>query len=240
MGKKEGKNSTKIKSKSNSKKVKKNSKKKETVLVLGAHSDDFVIGAGGTIANYVNEGKRVISIVFSYGEMSHPWLKEEAVQDMRTEEAFEASKVLKCRTIFFSLKEGKFIEEYKEKNVYDKIMKIIEKEEPTKIFTHSIEDPHPDHKAVNQITMEIYDALPKKLKPEVYVYSVWNPVSFKTKWPALYVNVTKTFGLKLEALKTFKSQKIHVAYPLFLLLFRSVKDGLKRGKLFGEMFYRIK
>ncbi len=99
MVKKEGKKSD-VKPSINNVKTKR--KKKETVLVLGAHSDDFVIGAGGTIANYVNEGKRVISISFSYGEMSHPWLKEEAVQDMRTEEAFEASKVLKCQTIFFS------------------------------------------------------------------------------------------------------------------------------------------
>ncbi|MBT3297826.1 hypothetical protein HN385_02790 [archaeon] len=239
MGKNEGKNNTKVKSKADSKKVK-NTKKKETILVLGAHSDDFVIGAGGTIAKYVNEGKKVISFSFSYGEMSHPWLKEEAVQDMRTEEAFEASKVLKCRNIFFSLKEGKFLDEYKEKNITEKIIKIIEKEQPTKIFTHSIEDPHPDHKAVNQMTMEIYDELPKKLKPEIYVYSVWNPVSFKTKWPSLYINVTKTFGLKLEALKTFKSQKIHVAYPFFLLLFRGIKEGFKIRTLFGEMFYRIK
>jgi len=77
-------------------------------------------------------------------------------------------------------------------------------------------------------------------KPELYVYSVWNPVSFKTQFPSLYVDVTKTFFTKLKALKTFKSQKIHVAYPFFLLMYRAFKDGIKIRKRFGEHFFRIK
>ena len=117
---------------------------------------------------------------------------------------------------------------------------MFEKEKPTKVFTHSLEDPHPDHKTVHRITLELYNKLTTKIKPEIYVYSVWNPVSFNTKWPALYVNITKTFGKKLEALKTFESQKIHVAYPFLLLLFRAFKEGLKIRTLFGEKFYRIK
>jgi len=69
--------------------------KKETILILGAHSDDFVIGAGGTMAKYTQEGKKIISVVFSYGEKSHPWLKEDVVQKMRSEEAAKASKLLR-------------------------------------------------------------------------------------------------------------------------------------------------
>jgi len=34
-------------------------KRKETVFIFGSHSDDFVIGTGGTIAKYHKEGKKV-------------------------------------------------------------------------------------------------------------------------------------------------------------------------------------
>ena len=214
--------------------------KKETILVFGAHTDDFVIGAGGTIANYVQEGKKVISLVFSYGELSHPWMKGKVVQDFRSQEALEAGKILNCKTIFFGLRENHFPEDYQEKNIEKEILKIIEREKPSKIFTHSIEDPHPDHKAVNNITIELFEEITFKPKPELYVYSIWNPVSFKTRWPAFYVNVTKNFSLKMKALKSFKSQKIHVAYPLFLLIFREIKNGLKISTFFAEMFYRVK
>jgi len=218
----------------------KKSVKAETVMVFGAHSDDFVIGAGGTVAKYVQDKITVISIVFSYGEKSHPWLKEKIVQQIRSQETYEASNFLKCKTIFFNLKEGKFIEEYHSKNIEPELIKIMEKYHPSKLFTHSAEDPHPDHKAINQITLDLWEKLDFQPKPELYVYSVWNPVSFKTSWPAFYVNITKTFGLKLKALKVFRSQRVHVAYPVFLLLFRAIKDGFKIRTLFAEKFYRIK
>ncbi|MBU0459343.1 MAG: PIG-L family deacetylase [Nanoarchaeota archaeon] len=215
-------------------------KKRETILVFGAHSDDFVIGAGGTIAKYAQEGKQILSIVFSYGEGSHPWLKEKVVQKMRAHEALEASKLLGCQTYIFDLKEFDFLNQYKEKNIEKKILPLIKTLQPQKIFTHSIQDPHPDHKAVYKLTLDIYDKIKGKRKPELYTYSIWNPVSLKTSFPALFVNITKTFSLKMKALKTFRSQKIHIAYPVFLLIFRAIKEGFKIRTMFGEKFFRIK
>lgn len=218
--------------------IQKSNKKKETIIVFSAHSDDFVIGAGGTIAKYTEEGGKVIAIIFSYGEGSHPWLKESIVQKMRSKEAFKASDVLKCKTFFFDLKEFKFMNEYKEKKIEQKLLGLFKTLKPSKIFTHSNEDPHPDHQAVYKITMELYEKI--KQKPEVYTYSIWNPVSFKTKYPSLYIDVSKTFSQKLKALKTFKSQKIHISYPVVLLFFRAIKEGFKIRKKFGERFFRIK
>jgi LmbE family N-acetylglucosaminyl deacetylase len=209
---------------------------KDTIVVFSAHSDDFVIGAGGTIAKYTEEGKKVTAIIFTYGEKSHAWLKEKIVQKMRIEETFEAGKVINCKAHFFNLKEGKFMEGYKK--IESKLLTLIEKEKPSKLFTHSGEDPHPDHKSVHKITLDIYDKLKKK--PEVYTYSVWNPVSFKTEYPSMYIDISKTFSKKLEALKTFKSQKIHVAYPFVLLVYRAIKSGIKIRKRWGEHFFRIK
>jgi len=214
--------------------------KKETIIVFGAHSDDFVIGAGGTIAKSVQEGKKVISIVFSYGENSHPWLKEQIVQKIRSKEAFDASEVLGCETFFYGLKEMKFKEGYEKKDLETVFLKMINEEKPTKIFTHSNEDPHPDHQDVHQFTLQLFEKINFMPKPELYIYSVWNPVSFRTKYPALYVDISKTFFTKLKALKTFRSQRVHVAYPFFLLMFRAVKSGFKIRKRFGEKFFRIK
>lgn len=214
-------------------------RKKESVLVFGSHSDDFVIGAGGTIATYAKK-KKVFSVVFSYGEKSHPWLKEKVVQKIRAKEALEASKFLGCKTYIYDLKEMDFLEDYNRKQLEPKLLTLLNRIRPIKVFTHSLEDPHPDHKAVHAITLRLLEQVNFQPKPELYVYSVWNPVSFKTNWPAFYVNITKTFGLKLKALKQFRSQRVHVAYPFFLLLFRAVKDGFKLRTLFAEKFYRIK
>ena len=213
-------------------------RKKDKILVFSAHSDDFVIGAGGTIANYAGKGNKVQAIIFSYGESSHPWLKTKIVQNMRSRETFEACKLLRCKAKFFYLKEGKFMEDYLNKGLKTEFIRLIEKYRPTKIFTHSNEDPHPDHKAVYEITLQMYEEL--STKPELYIYSIWNPVSFKTNYPSLYVDISKTLSLKMKALWKFKSQKVHIIYPVILLIYKAVKDGIKMRKRFGEHFFRIK
>jgi len=215
-------------------------KKKETIVIFEAHSDDFVMGAGGTIAKYAKQGKKIISIVFSYGERSHPWLKEKVVQDMRAQEAHSASKLLGCKTIFLGLKEGKFLEKYEDdKKIEKKLINVLEKNKPSKIFTHSNEDPHPDHKAINKITLKLLEKT--KNKADVYIYSIWNPVSLKTKYPSLYEDISKTFSLKLKALKLFQSQRFNAIYPLMIFIFyRAIKNGLKIKKKFAEMFYKIR
>jgi|SRR3989344_2572731 len=212
--------------------------RKEKIIVFSAHSDDFVIGAGGTIAKYTLQKDKVLAVIFSYGELSHPWLKQKVVQKMRYKETTDASKALKCKTIFYDLREGKFMDDYKAKNLKENLIRLLEKEKPTKIFTHSHEDPHPDHRAVHEMTLEICNQLQEK--PEVYMYSIWNPVSFKTQYPSLYVDVSKTFSLKLKALWKFKSQKVHVSYPFILLMYKAIKDGIKMRRRFGEHFFRIK
>lgn len=221
------------------KKEAKAKKADKTVLVFGAHSDDFVIGAGGTAARYKKEGRKVISVIFSYGEKSHPWLKEKFIRDIRVKEAIEASKILGCKALFFDLEDTNLYQDYQEKNLEKKLIQLIKKEKPIKIFTHSSEDPHPDHKAVNKITLELWEQL--EVKPEVYVYSVWNPVSSGTKYPSLYEDISQTFSLKLKALKLFHSQRFNAIYPLILAVFyRAIRGGWKIKKRFGEKFYRIK
>jgi LmbE family N-acetylglucosaminyl deacetylase len=226
---------------SNKKSAKKTGRKnKENILVFSAHSDDFVLGAGATIAKYTKEGKNVHCIVFSYGEQSHPWIKEEEVQKMRSKEGHDAAKVLGCTVEFFDLLELKFISGAKDKKVVDKLVKIVKKLKPQKIFTHSKDDPHPDHKAVNKLTLEMFEKLKKYERPGLFVFSVWNPIDLRTAYPALKVKVKNTFSKKVKALDQFPSQYFHIIYPRFMIYFRGINEGLKMGTLFAEKFYKIK
>lgn len=213
-------------------------KQNENILIFSAHSDDFVLGAGGTILDYTKQGKNVTVIVFSYGEKALPWLKEQIAQKVRLQETLEASEMIGCNVVFFDLKEFHFLEDFKQKELEQKVLKIIAKEKPQKIFTHSHEDPHPDHKAAHTITLKIYEKIKSSVKPELYIYSVWNSVSFK-EYPSLYVDISKTFFMKIKALRVFRSQRIPIAYPVFLSLYRAVIDGLKIRKRFAEKFFRI-
>ncbi len=213
--------------------------KPKTVLICSAHSDDFVLGAGGTIRKYVTEGIKVHVMIFSYGEQSHPWLKVTEVKSMRAQETRDAAKVLGCSVEFFDLLEFKFMQGAKKQKVEQKIASHILRKKPCKVFTHSSEDPHPDHRAVNKLTLNVFSKLTEKEKPDLFEYSVWNPVEFKTSLPALKVDVSKTFRKKVEALDKFPSQKFHILYPRFMIYYRAIVEGLRMRKRFVEKFYRI-
>lgn len=213
----------------------------ETILALGAHNDDHLICAGGTFAKYAKEGKNVKSIIFSFGEKSHPHLKPEIIQEQRIEEAVEADKILGIKgTAFYGLCEGRFPEEFKEKNIKQKLRNILHKEKPVKIFTHSDDDIHPDHRAVSKLVLELVRE--SGLNCNVYSFDVWNVVKLKQRnLPKLVVDVTQTFGLKTKAFKAHKSQynlpavialrwKMHV---------QAIIHGWNNHCKYAEVFYKL-
>jgi len=213
----------------------------KNILVICAHPDDEAFGAGGTVAKYAGEGYRVDVVIFSYGEQSHPWLKKHFVVKTRIAESKEAGKVLKTRSLlFFGLREGHFQEDAIKESVYGRIAGIIRQKKPLKIFTHSIDDPHPDHKIVHEVVL---DSLKKsKHKCDVYTFDIWNPANIgKRKSPRLYVDISKTFGRKIEALKCFKSQTINAMVPLLWSVYtRAITNGIKNRTKFAEVFYKVK
>ena len=170
-------------------------KKKENVLIFCAHSDDQIFGPGGTIAKYSREGKEISVVIFSYGEMTHPWLKRKVSIEMRVGESREAAKVVGYEhNTFLGLSEGKFAEEINQKGLKKNIKRIILEKKPKKIFTHSIDDPHQDHKDVYYTIAAVLDEL--HYDCELYTFDVWNPINFRKRdSPQLYVDITDTFRL---------------------------------------------
>jgi len=211
------------------------------VLIFCAHADDEVVGAGATIAKYARENKNIIVVIFSYGESSNPLLKRKIAIETRVKESTEIGKSLGCKeTIFLGVSEGKISKKLEDKDFLNKLSILIKKYDPIKIFTHTSSDIfHPDHKAVNQVIIKIIDDLRKKYS--LFTFPIWNPLNFlKRENPKLFVDVTKTFEKKIDAMKSFESQKIFT-YPLLPLVFLRAKiHGLQNNCKYAEKFYKIR
>ncbi|MBU0536052.1 MAG: PIG-L family deacetylase [Nanoarchaeota archaeon] len=215
-------------------------KPKECILVLCAHSDDQVFGPGGTLAKYADEGKQIIIVVFSYGERSHPWLKRKVTVKMRVNESREAAKIIGIeKTIFLGLQEGRFTEDIYEKDIHDKVFRLINQYKPSKIFTHSSDDPMPDHTATNKFVLELCNEI--DFKGEVYSFDVWTPVKITERnLPKLYIDVSKTFHKKIKALRCFESQWMSLVSLLWSVYWRAIINGFKARARFAEVFHRIR
>ncbi len=214
--------------------------KPETVLAFCAHNDDQVFGAGGTLIKYAKEGKQVITIIFCYGESSHPWLKGEVTKEIRVKEAKEAQKIMgEKRLIHFGLKEKNLEKEIKEKNIKEKVKELLLHYKPLKIFTHSLDDPHPNHRAVYNLITTILSEI--NLRTDAYSFDIWNPITVrKRNRPKLVVDISSTFKDKLKAIYCHKSQKLSIISLLWNVYAKDFFNGLYIESRFAEVFYKIK
>lgn len=209
-----------------------------TILIIAAHPDDEVLGVAGTIQKFKKEGVKVISIISSYGELSHPWMKEHYTIEMRKKECMRVKKFLKVdETIFLGLSEGKFSLEFPDKA--NQIMDIIKKEKVSKIFTHSPSDPHPDHSACYNF---VYD-LVRDLDVELLCFDVWNPLIWKKRnYPKVYYDISNYMSKKNKAVNMYESQKgaLILMGMKPMMWVRAFVNGLHIGKKFAEGFLKIK
>lgn len=214
---------------------------KKNIVVFVAHSDDEVLGAGGAIAKYSQEGYKVHTIICSLGESSHPHLKPEVIQKIRRQEAERADRILGGAGVtFLGLKEGNFL------GLSDKqfsaLVNRFKRLKPERVFTHDASDSHPDHRAVNELTVKIR----RKVGFELYTFHVWTIINRRQgKTPMLCLDITDVFSKKIAALHQFRSQINPLSYAqfnnvLYLGVYvRAILAGLRLGKRYGEVFHKL-
>lgn len=216
---------------------------KETILVIVAHNDDHIIGAGATLAKYAREGKKIRTIIFSYGEASHPHLKPKVIMERRYKESIEADRILGgSGLVYLGLKEGRFMEQYRKRRLKEKLTYLTKQEKPSKIFTLGPDDVHPDHNSVYRIVTELIAS--KAISCDVYAFEVWSAIKMrKREAPKLVVDVSDTYETKVKALTAHKSQFEHIAPFMTMFRFttwlRALINGWASNCKYAEVFYKL-
>lgn len=119
------------------------------LMVMTVHPDDAELGAGGTIAKYVSEGKKVGIIDLTRGELG-----TRGTAETRAEEAAAAASILGVAVRDnLGLRDGFFANEEESQRV---IIQAIRKYKPEIVITNAIDDRHPDHGRASKL---VNDAL---------------------------------------------------------------------------------
>ncbi len=213
---------------------------KETVLAIAAHNDDHIIGAGGALTKYAKEGKRVRTVICSFGEGSHPHLRKEVIVERRVNESLKADKMMGGAGIaYLGVQEGQFEKDFKSRDIAGKLAWIIRKEKPSKIFTHGIDDFHPDHRAVYRLVMSLIDK--GDIKCPVYSFDIWSVVKLRNRnLPRLVVDISSAFNIKVKAFLIHESQTFAIWSLLWKLILKDWLSGKIHGYKYAEVFYRLK
>lgn len=114
------------------------------LLVMTVHPDDAELGAGGTIAKYVAEGKKVGIIDLTRGELG-----SRGTAETRAQEAAAASQILGVVVREnLGLRDGFFCNDEENQLV---IIRAIRKYQPEIVITNALDDRHPDHGRASQL-----------------------------------------------------------------------------------------
>jgi len=209
-----------------------------TVLVFAAHPDDEVLGCGGTLAKYAQKGRKIVIVISSHGAGSDPLKDPKIITERRLKESRRALSVLGVdEVLFLGLSDLNFVKQLSKIDTIKRIADILRQYKPDTIFTHTLDDPHPAHRAVTKLVKRLSEKM--KPKPQVYTFAISSPFRlFQRELPRLYIDISKTFKLKQRALSMFKSQRTPLVYYKTLILLRNWLAGFKSGFKYAEVFYK--
>jgi LmbE family N-acetylglucosaminyl deacetylase len=209
----------------------------KTAVIFEAHSDDSAVGIGATIVKLAKENHDIIKVIFSAGQRSHPHFREDVIIKRRIKETENIGRRFGIKqNIFLGLRDNSLKEEIINKDVHERVRRIIKKYKPLKIFSTSSSDPHPDHRAVNNLIMNVIRDL--EYKGEMYSYEVWNILNENN--PVVYIDISKLLKVKIAMMKSFKSQW-YFMYPLLIpVVFRAFLYGMRANCKYAEKLYKLR
>jgi LmbE family N-acetylglucosaminyl deacetylase len=205
------------------------------ILVLAAHPDDEVIGMGGTMYKMHKQGHKVHLCVVSDGASSENKDKTK-ISKIRLNDCVKSGKILGVSTFDFLNFPDMRLDSIPQVEINLKLEELIEKYNPTTVYTPPSRDFHKDHQ-------KVYDCALVATRPNASnvrkVYSYELPGAIKTPFfPNAYENIEKELAHKIKAFKCYKTEIEQFPHPRSFLAIenlaiqRGVESGLKRAEAF--------
>jgi len=220
----------------------------EKAMIIFAHPDDAEVQCAGTIALWIERGKKVTYVVLTKGDKGtqDPAMTGEVLVSLRREEQLRAAETLGVGKVLFLENGDGELEVTMEKRRM--LTRIIREYQPEVLVTH---DPwmryqlHPDHRACGTLALDamisardrLYfpDQIQQGLKP----CRVRRVLLFASEQPDYWVDIEKTLDKKMKALGQHQSQVSQWPKWEEWLRKRAENAGASQGIKFAEPFKRL-
>ncbi len=197
------------------------------ILVLAPHTDDGELGAGATIARFIEEGKNIYYVAFSTADQSLP---KGFPQGTLKKEVIAATNKLGIK------RENVFVYDYEvrklnyvRQEILETMIKLRREIKIDLVLMPSLKDVHQDHTTIAQEALRAfknYSILGYEL--------IWNNLSFDT---TCFVKLNKNHvDRKVEALQEYKSQEGRVYMSSSFIFSQATTRGVQIGCDYAEAF----
>ena len=208
------------------------------ILALVAHSDDEVLGCGGTLAKHAGKGDTVYLIVVSDGVSS----REKKAKDQRDQALFKSCETLGIQLLHqFDFKDNQ-LDRYPLLELVQAIEQQTQEIQFDTVYTHSNKDLNIDHRVVHDMALTRFRPLPHETVTKIYAFETlsathWNGPDMVFS-PRLFVDVEKNWDQKIQALEAYAMELR--AFPharsiqgiTALAEFRGCQAGIKKAEAF--------
>jgi len=180
------------------------------ILVIAAHADDEVLGAGGTIARHVAEGDVVHLILMADGVRSRANASEaDLARRLNASEC--AQTILGISTYHCLGLQDNRMDSVPLLDIVQMLEKVMEEIQPSVIYTHHFGDLNIDHRLTHTAVMTACRPRPKLFVREIYGFEVLSSTEWGTPHespflPTFFVDISKYLRTKIKALKSYMDE----------------------------------
>jgi len=210
------------------------------ILIIAPHGDDEVLGCGGIISRYVDEGHKVDLCIVTRPHT--PNWSEKYIKD-REKEIEKICKIFKINNIKILKFKAALLDEVNHLEMNFEIREVINASKPDEVFIPFYGDLHKDHRIVSESCLVALRPIEYKIK-RIFMYETlseteWGYQPFK---PNVYIDITKYIENKLKSMKYYSKELKPTPHPRSLEGIRSLarKRGSEVNIMYAEAFILIR
>jgi len=220
-------------------------------MVVTPHPDDAEYGVAGTVARWISDGREVVYVVCTNGDKgsSDANIKPEELVKIREEEQMAAARSLGVREVIFLRYPDQGLEDTPE--FRKELVRLIRLYKPETMVTANPYRRyvwHRDHRITGQVTLDAifpyardHLSYPDLMKEGLHPHMVREILLWASEDANYRSDITKTFHLKLAALRCHQSQVGHIPLQELEERLKQRHRVMAEGEdfLLAEAFHRV-
>jgi LmbE family N-acetylglucosaminyl deacetylase len=219
---------------------------KKRILVVAAHPDDELLGAGGTLRKQVEAGNDVFCFILGEGAASRDGVSSDAVEKLQGD-ARRAGDIIGFRDVQFVRFPDNAFDTVGLLRLTKEVERVIAAVKPQSIYTHHEYDLNIDHRLTFQAVLTAARPCNTDRPDALYTFETlssteWQSKDHKQFAPNTYVNIEGTLEKKIAAMRAYASEIREYPHPRSAEGIRIVAAfrGLESGCAFAEAFRLVR
>ena len=195
---------------------------KKRILCVAAHPDDEVIGCGGSLARFAEEGTEVFIAILGEGSTSRYNTRDVAPEDILKElhqQCNLAGELIGAKEVFLhNLPDNRF-DTVPLLEISKMVERLLDEIKPQTVFTHHAGDLNIDHAVTFRAVLTAARPVPHCPVREVYSFEI----ASSTEWsfghlpkpfqPSTFIDISATVDKKIAAMELYHSEVRPFPHP---------------------------